>query len=1169
MNIGQRAILTTISCGLTLLLYAASVTAEDIDIFVGGSTGDVDRPNIIFVLDNTANWSRQSQHWPGGLAQGQSEVRAIKTVLEDLTDKVNVGFMMFTTQGNANQNGGYVRHHLQQLTDSSKTTLAGKLDTIFGNINSPVERRNANEEYGYLIRDVYQYLIGGDVSYSGDGTPGSLADNAAYTTTYSKFSSPLTSADICADTHVVFISNPNNNGPATDDAANSAILRQLYTDRNDSPAKLARDSTGTPIAIPKFTNRTTAGDMYAGYSSVCYNNANGCNNNNNNNGCKAEGFVSCSCTELTTEQRQGLTAAGLPACTGNNTDYFWITGQLANFESVPTGLYDTESGEKWNLDDWARFMHVHGIAMPDHTDTDGTVYRDLGVRVTTHTIDVFRSQQNADHTGLMMSTARVGGGSYFAARSEADIVSALQSIISDILSVNSTFASAALPISATNRAQNENQVFIGMFRPDPDANPSWFGNLKRYQVARFDDGIVDLADVNGMRAVNMLSGFVAECAKSWWTDNSDPLDYWANLGISPPPKSQCAGTPSPWSDLPDGPFVEKGAVAQRLREREDVLTRNIQTLSDTSPPNLVTFNQGNTGLATDLVRYVYGLNADDTVRPGIHGDVIHSRPLPINYGGSTGIVVYYGANDGLLRGVRSSDGEELWGFIHPEHFSNNGKHFARLRDNNPKVFYPDQAGESGNRERKDYFFDGLIGQIVSYDTDNKVSRAWIYPSMRRGGRMLYAFNVTNPLAPQFMWRKGCTDDTDSGCDSGFEDIGQTWSVPNGAFIQNDGGGSKPVIIMGGGYDTCEDEADTDLPDATACTNTKGNVVYVLDAEDGTLIKQFPTERAVAADVRLVDLDYDGKVDLAYAADTGGNLYRIDLRGVQSLWRIDRIAFTAGGHRKFLNGPAVFPLAGYVYLALGTGNRERPLETNYPYVHEVQNRFYVFRDNPANAVGTSAVDLDGDNAMWDFSAAGDTGCDTLLAPSDASQGQQGWFMDLPHRGEQVVTNALFVGDKVTFSTTRPGGAAVGLCSRPIGIAEGYWLNIFNGQAEICADGGTPVRSGSLVGGGIPPSPVLATVSLDDGRLERVIIGAADIGQGCPRAACGDDLGEGEDPSGDGGGSQPPCPDDDPDCVPPPPPNPPPPPGRSPIGVQPPALNLGVGRTLIYRSIDTDR
>ena len=76
-----------------------------------------------------------------------------------------------------------------------------------------------------------------------------------------------------------------------------------------------------------------------------------------------------------------------------------------------------------------------------------------------------RTRQSA----LLFNMARVGGGRCFQATSEEAIINALRQILIEIQSVNAVFASASLPINATNRSQNENQVFIGMFRPDADA----------------------------------------------------------------------------------------------------------------------------------------------------------------------------------------------------------------------------------------------------------------------------------------------------------------------------------------------------------------------------------------------------------------------------------------------------------------------------------------------------------------------------------------------------------------------------------------------------------------------------------------------------------------------------------------------------------------------------
>ncbi|MCK7574688.1 MAG: PilC/PilY family type IV pilus protein [Chromatiales bacterium] len=884
------------------------------------------------------------------------------------------------------------------------------------------------------------------------------------------FRSPLTAADFCANTYLIFVGNPNSSGPTTDDSDNSAILRSLITAAGGTPDRMAGESSGTPIGIPNFTTISGFPENIEFTSEGCYNNAGQCERSDdcaNITNCRCDNPISTGCA---------------------NGNKYRVIGSITPTTIEATGTYNNDKGRNWNFDDWSKFMYGHGIPVGTGSDR---------IKVITYTIDVFNRQQNNDHTGLMLSAARVGGGRYFAARNQEAIETAFDDIFSEILSVNSTFASAALPISATNRSQNENQVFIGMFRPDKDAKPGWFGNLKRYQLSFFD-GQIDLADASTppRRAVNLQTGFVTECASSFWTVDSS--NYWSGKGVSPDPASQCIGsTTNRYSDLPDGPFVEKGAAAQKLRDMSDLNERPIMTLSATA---LTPLTPESSGLSAELANYVLGWNAGSTAaRHTIHGDVIHSRPLPVNYG-ADGVTVYYGANDGVFRAISANTGEERWSFVAPEHLIDSGARFARLRNETPLIDYPGMV-LSGSVAKKDYFFDGLIGQVIRYDTSNNINRAWIYPTMRRGGRMLYALDVTDPDAPDLLWRRGCPNLTnDTGCSADWTGIGQTWSFPNAAYIAGYESGNKPVIVMGGGYTACEDLADDNVPSSSDCTtDSKGRQVYVIDAENGNIIRAFPTDRAVAADVSLIDVVYNGKADYAYAADTGGNLYRISFINPQTReplapvnWSIEKIAYTSGGHRKFLYGPGVMAYRGAVYLALGSGNRERPLETNYPYLRNVQDRFYVFLDTPSEVIAEGEADypfdLDSED-LYDYSQATTCDADGIIPGTD----KKGWFMDLPNRGEQTVTSALIIGGMATFSTTRPGGATTAtagdvVCSRPIGIAEGYWVNLFNASGAIgvvgTCDGD---RSSEFAGGGIPPSPVEATVPID-GVPTTVVIGA---------------------------------------------------------------------------------
>jgi Tfp pilus tip-associated adhesin PilY1 len=770
---------------------------------------------------------------------------------------------------------------------------------------------------------------------------------------------------------------------------------------------------------------------------------------------------------------------------------FTVKGIETSTTNAPTGTYTTDNNP-FNADEWARHLYQNGVPISGCNNQT----------VSTYTIDVYNAQPNQEHTALMLSMAKVGGGKYFSASNKEKLVDSLNQIFREIQSVNSTFASASLPINATNRAQNENQVFIGTFRPDPQTKPRWFGNVKQYKLINQGDSIV-LGDKNNAPAINYSTGFVSECATSFWT--SDSGSYWENYPISPSFSEGRCATTSQFNDLPDGPRVEKGAVAQLLRRGNTTSTatwavnRSIYTANGTT---LQTFNTTNTGLNETLVNWVRGQDTENEdvdsnlteTRASIHGDVVHSRPLPVNYAltaGTSNVVVYYGANDGMLRAVDAATGQEKWAFVAPEF---NDK-LDRLRTQSPLVAYPNQPSPAPTPTplSRDYFFDGSIGLYQNADN----SKVWIFPTMRRGGRMIYALNVTNADSPSIKWKFGCTPD--GTCTSGASNIGQTWSIPNAAKLR-DNTTEKLAVVMGGGYDTCED-ADTATP---SCSSPKGNHVYVLNADDGTVIKTFNTLRSVIADVSLIDMNFDGYPDYGYVGDTGGNLYRIAFSSydsstnsysalASSAWSITRVAHTNGGGRKFHFAPALYGAKGRVFIALGSGDRERPLASNYPYTTPVQNRFYVYRDCIPTGSITSNIaggdNLDDSTIMTGTSAVATPGCNGTQTPVTCDDTNKGWYVNLNNgTGEQTVTTAVIASGLVTFSTNRPVPPAANTCSTQLGEARGYWLNLFSGSGAIGVDGLCGGQSSAIfIGGGLPPSPVVGTVPID-GKPTTVIIGA---------------------------------------------------------------------------------
>lgn len=985
--------------GTLALLGALSVRAEDIDIFTSPGTGSGGAPNVIFLLDNSANWARASQAWPDSSGnQGEAELLALKNVLAALTGAtpINIGLAMHNKTGSTY--GGYLRFAARDMTvAANKTALLNILDGIRSNVNSTQEKVAQNDGETEALYELYRYFSN-QTPYFG----GSLS-----------------------------------NHPNLDTAGNTG---------GHAPYTTVGQGLGSGFAITdgKYSSPVSSASCGRSYVVLVANNANG---------------VYPSGSQIYGADNAGSSIFGTPA--------------------------------SWT-DEWARFLYRAGISV--------------------YVLDAYKAQNNAAYSNVLRSAATQGGGKYFQVGSESAIELALKQILAEIQSINSTFASASLPLSATNRAQSLNQVFIGMFRPDPDGLPRWMGNLKQYQLIS-NGTVTGLGDALGQSATNLQTGFIADCAASLWTKDSG--SYWSDVPINPVPSSACTAFPSvdgvtgsSWSDLPDGSSVEKGGVAEVLRQG------NNPPATDTAPtwtPNrtiwthaagstaLTAFSTTSTGLSATLVNWARGAedpaslekisNVAGNTRPSIHGDVMHSRPLPVNYGASTGVTVYYGSNDGMFRAVNASTGTERWALVAPESYSK----LQRLHDNSPMINYPMlPSGISPTPSAKDYFFDGSIG--IFQDSDN--SKVWIYPSMRRGGRMIYGLNVTDPATPVVKWRIGCPGlSSDTGCSAGFSAMGQTWSMPNLAFLKGYST-TTPVLVVGAGYDGCEDANSA----APGCSGRKGNAVFVIDANTGALVKSFATAGSVAADIALADTNGDGWVDYAYATDTTGNIYRIDFSDTSGAskipgdWALRRVAYTSGSGRKFLYPPALFSTAGKMYLALGSGDREHPLASHYPYTAPIVNRFYVYLDDLSlpSSSSTAATNLDTDPYMLDFSTTPTqppSSCSTVGVTPGSTH--KGWYMNLNSgTGEQTITSALIVAGMITFNTNRPTPPSTASCTNALGQSRGYWLNLLNASGGIgtstASCGGA--ESTMIVGGGLTPSPTIATV-LINGVSTTVVIGAA--------------------------------------------------------------------------------
>lgn len=979
---------------LGLLVFSLSSTAEDIDLFVGAApTATSVVPNVLIVLDNTANWNSAFNNEIAALV---STVNGLP-VNADNSARFRLGLMMFTEtgSGNSGNDGGYVRAAIRPLTTANKT----KYIALLNSLDKDSDKSNGGK-LGNAMTDAYRYFSA-SAPYSGNNkvktdytgnTTGSTASNAIYalagnalsTKSGSPYSNPI--VDSCAKNYIIYISN----GTAQDNSSD--------------------------------TSSATA----------------------------------------------ALSTAG-----GNTT-------------TIPI----SPSGSQGNVgDEWARFMKKSSQG------------------ITTYTVDIDKvtSGQGPGWTALLKSMAGVSGGKYFdvsSASAGSQISAALNRIFSEIQAVNSVFAAVSLPVSVNTQGTYLNQVFVGMFRPDQDAYPRWNGNLKQYKIGYDSNNTLNLLDADNTSAINNQTGFVTECARSFWTPNVAD-SYWSNK-----PQGSClAVANSDVSNYPDGNIVEKGAQGYKLRSN---ITRTVKTCSATfaSCTTLVDFNntnvtQANLGAASTterdaLINWAKGLDVDDEdidatttteMRQTAHGDVVHSRPVALNYGTDAApqVVVFYGGNDGVLRAINGNrsatigsvmPGSELWAFVAPEFYSS----IKRIRDNTIQINFKNST--TLGALPKPYGFDGPITAHMSG------VNAWIYPTMRRGGRVLYAFDVSSPTSPSLKWKKGCANSSDDNieCTTGFADIGQTWSPPKVIKAAGYGTGASPMLIMGGGYDPCEDA------DPHTCTSSsKGNRIYLLDANTGAQLQTFTTDRGVVGEVTVVPDGISGMAKFAYAADLGGNIYRISGSDANSTigstapthWTITKIASLGGSGvdaRKFMFAPDVVEDHGTYYLLVGSGDREKPLSA-YTSAAAVANRFFMVKDKPDQATWLSSESSNCGGASV-ICANSLTAITTNATPTQESLDlTKGWYIALA-ASEQVVTSAITIYGTVTFSTHQPAAVVPGACSSNLGEARVYNIRYLNAATA----NGTNSRSQDLAGDGLPPSPVAGQVTLDNGVTVPFVIGA---------------------------------------------------------------------------------
>lgn len=319
-----------------------------------------------------------------------------------------------------------------------------------------------------------------------------------------------------------------------------------------------------------------------------------------------------------------------------------------------------------------------------------------------------------------------------------------------------------------------------------------------------------------------------------------------------------------------------------------------------------TFNQPNNKKQSDKKQYSqkYRIRTkeDDNDKPRDLGDIVNSPIVAV------GGYLATSANDGMVhlfkRNGTNQRGYELKlsyipGTMERKDIENQDSTLAKeLRAFAEKGYVGDRYGVDG----------GFVLRRITDDQDRE-KHFFMFGAMGLGGRGAYALDLTkidsNNLTGVSMFDVQ-NDKNNNNNDSNRVKLGYTVGTPQIGKTQN----GKYAAFLASGY-AAKNIGSGDNKTALYVYdlgNTLGTPIAKIEVKDGKGGLSSPT---------LVDKDLDGIVDIAYAGDRGGNMYRFDLSNSDpSKWSVSTI-FEGG--KPITSAPAVSRLADKRVVIFGTGS----------------------------------------------------------------------------------------------------------------------------------------------------------------------------------------------------------------------------------------------------------
>ncbi|MBJ7787796.1 pilus assembly/adherence protein PilC, partial [Neisseria meningitidis] len=392
------------------------------------------------------------------------------------------------------------------------------------------------------------------------------------------------------------------------------------------------------------------------------------------------------------------------------------------------------------------------------------------------------------------------------------------------------------------------------------------------------------------------------------------------------------------------------------------------------------------------------------------GDIVNSPIVAV------GEYLATSANDGMVHIFKKGNGDArdyslklsyIPGTMPRKDIENTESTLAKeLRTFAEKGYVGDRYGVDG----------GFVLRQVEWKGQNRV---FMFGAMGLGGRGAYALDLTKADGND-PTKASLFDVKDNGNNGNNRvELGYTVGTPQIGKTHN----GKYAAFLASGY------ATKDIDNGENKT-----ALYVYDLESsGTLIKKIdvPGGKGGLSSPTLVDKDLDGIVDIAYAGDRGGNMYRFDLSNQDpSQWTV-RTIFS--GNKPITSAPAISQLKDKRVVIFGTGS---DLSEEDVDKKDEQYIYGIFDDDTAtNNVKVDLKGLGGGLLEQHLTQEDKTLFLTDYKRSDGS-GDKGWVVKL-EAGQRVTVKPTVVL-RTAFVTIRKyndGGCGAQTAILGINTADG--------------------------------------------------------------------------------------------------------------------------------------